>query len=152
MKLSTILFVPVWTGALLMAGCGSGGGDDAPPTSGGNQPVTSTPLGSLAMPDGTVTVTAITPLVPGQQASFRITIPDMKDVAMVEAMVGTDYEDPAINTSSALPTTQAGADGWVASLVLPNPMPTSCRVLVRITDTDGGMQESGLDHFTIPTP
>jgi hypothetical protein len=150
MKSPAIFFLPVFAGVLLMAGCGSGGSDGAPPVDGGSPPpATGTSLGSLAMPDGTVTVTAMTPMVAGQSASFHIETTDMVGVVAVDVLVGTSHEDLGVVTVAAK---KVGADGWEASAVLPNPIPNSCRVLVRIQDDEGGVQESGIDNFTIPTP
>jgi hypothetical protein len=124
MKTAFLVCVPVLAGALLLTGCGAGGG-------GGGEESPAT-----------------TALVAGQSASFRIAIPDMVGVTAVEALVGTYYDDPDLVTVPAV----AGPDGWAASLVLPDPLPASCRVLVRVTAADGGVQESGLENFAIPMP
>ena len=140
MKIPCALLVPLFAGAGLLSSCG-GGGSGA--SSGGG--AVTTPLGALEMPDGTVTVTATTSIKAGQRASFRIALPTMNAITAVEALVGTSYDDPALITVPA----NSGPDGWVASVVLPDPIPPSCRVLVRVITADGDIQESGYENFAL---
>jgi hypothetical protein len=142
MKTTFSLLASLCAGACLLSSCGGGGGGGSTGAAGG--PVT-TPLGSVELPDGTVTVTATTEMKAGKSASFLITLPTITAVTGVEALVGTSYEDPALISVTA----QSGINGWVASMVLPDPIPPSCRVLVRVTTTDGGVQESGYQNFAI---
>jgi hypothetical protein len=130
------LFIPGLF-ALFCAGC-SGGGGETPPANNDVQ------LGSRILPSGTVTVTSLTPLVAGKIASFRINIPDLAGVTTVEALLGNDYDNTLpITVNSEGPRT------WHASVLLPDPLPATNNVLVRLTDETGAIMETGIDDFAI---
>ena len=145
MQPTNLLFIVSFS--LLLAGCGAGGGggDAAAPPAGDTDTTTPTirDLGSRSVPGGQVTVTALTALVPGQPATFRITTVGMTGVAAVSAHLGTGFAD-------AQPLTVTADDaGWLATATLPDPLPATSRVLVSLTDADGAVQETGVDDFAI---
>ncbi len=137
MRPTNLLFIVSLS--LVLAGCGAGGG--------GGDAGTTTPtvrdLGSRSVPGGQVTVTALTALVPGQPAIFRITTVGMTGIAVVSAYLGTGFAD-------ARPLTVTADDaGWLATATLPDPLPAASRVLVSLTDADGAVQETGVEDFAI---
>jgi hypothetical protein len=137
--------------ALFLAGCGAGGGDEsaaapATDTTGGTIVPAVTELGTRSVPGGQVTVTALTPPAAGQSATFRITTAGMTGITAVEVLLGTGFGD-----AQPLMVIAEG-DAWLATTTLPDPLPASCRVLVRLTDASGTVQETGVEDFAIAGP
>jgi len=148
-----VRFMSYMVVAAMLSSCGETTPQPTPP---GTTPPGTTPpttpvtkaLGSLYVPDGQVVATATSALVAGKSASFRIELKGMQGVKSVEAMVGTDYEDPGLIGKMA----SINGNSWSASIVLPDPLPAQCRLFVRVTAADGGVQESGIANFALAQP
>ena len=127
------------TVCILITSCGGVSAGSNAGTDGGPSAL----LGERSVPAGRVTATTLTAIAPGQPAAFHLAVTDRYGITAVAVLLGSGY-------NNAFPLSVAeDDDGWVARGELPDPLPLDCGLLVRITDTAGGVQETASGDFPL---
>ena len=143
MRTCTSLVVAVLVA--LCAGCGGSGGDDgvtAPPSG----PIT---LGSRGVPGGTVAVSSAGAITAGTVNTFRLVLDGGLVPTQVTAWIGSELQNGEVGTS-AIPTTNPGT--YEINLLVPQAIPASSHVRVRLGFADGSVIETGADDFLLNRP
>lgn len=143
---------PLWILALavLLTACGaskdtnggSAAGDGA--AADGDSGTEGSYLGARELPGAQVSAWRLDPLLAGTEARFRLQIAGASEPTGVEVLLGSDYQQ-------ALPSTVSseGAGSWLATVLLPDPLPVDAAILVRLSFADGSTEESGTHDFTL---
>jgi hypothetical protein len=138
--------------ACLLAACGGGGGDPgAAAAPGGGAGGTPAAPVTRSVPGYTVGASRLSALQAGQPCTVQVSLtadPGQAAVQSLAGWLGSDtYAQPG-TTIAATPV--AGlADTWRIVVAVPDPLPPSATVWLRITTADGSVMEVGRNAFEL---
>ncbi len=135
--------------ALILPASGCGGGSSGP--DGGSStagPPPLNPLGSRAMPEGSISVALEGAIRAGQPATILVEVPaQYPGVARVDALLISDGQAGA----PANATTPRSAGRYALQVPVASwPPADSARVFVRLVHVSGDIVESGREDFVLP--
>ena len=145
--MKTLMCIIVGLTVLLSSCGGSGAGETGSVfPSGSPEASHAVLLGERELPGAALALYALTEIVPGEEARFRLVIDGTSEPVHVGLRIGSAYVEDGTGSLSIIAKSVA-AHTWESSVMMPNSMRAGDLVWARLEMSDGSILESGSSDF-----